>query len=147
MNILAAHLNTSRATEMYLTIVELLGIGGQNIVYHINLSSLVLLRSRETFCIVYYGIVQYTGILLQWWSYFVPVQGGIPQGASLYRENSTAYCTQKQLEGGERKYINSYKTFYLYRNESKILYTSDNLGLSTNTIWSSCLCISHSLVG
>ena len=60
MNILAAHLNTSRATEMYLTIVELLDIGGQNIVYHINLASLVLLRSRETFCIVQYGIVQYS---------------------------------------------------------------------------------------
>ena len=52
MNILAAHLNTSRATEKYLTILELADIGGQNVVYHINLSSLVLLRSRKTFCIV-----------------------------------------------------------------------------------------------
>ena len=43
MNILAAHLNTSRATEVYLTILELADIGGQNVVYHINLSSLVLL--------------------------------------------------------------------------------------------------------
>ena len=52
MNILDAHLNTSRATEKYLTILELAGIGGQNVIYHINLSSLVLLRSGETFCIV-----------------------------------------------------------------------------------------------
>ena len=52
MNILATHLNTSRATEKYLTILELADIGSQNVVYHINLSSLVLLRSCETFCIV-----------------------------------------------------------------------------------------------
>ena len=52
MNSLAAHLKTSIATEMYLTILELADLGGQNIVYHINLSSLVLLGSRETFCIV-----------------------------------------------------------------------------------------------
>ena len=38
MHILAAHLNTSRATEMYLTILELADIGRQNVVYHINLS-------------------------------------------------------------------------------------------------------------
>ena len=56
MNNLAAHLNTSTATEMYLTILELADIGGQNVVYHINLSSLVLLRSHKMFCIVYYGI-------------------------------------------------------------------------------------------
>ena len=43
MNILAAHLNTSRATKKYLTILELADIGGQNVVYHINLSILVLL--------------------------------------------------------------------------------------------------------
>ena len=34
MNILAAHLNTNRATEMYLTILELADIGGQNVIYH-----------------------------------------------------------------------------------------------------------------
>ena len=62
MNILAAHLNTSRATEMYLTILELADIGGQNVVYHINLSSLVLLQLCEMFCIVQYGIVQYTAL-------------------------------------------------------------------------------------
>ena len=43
MNILAAHLNTSRATERYLTNLELAEIGHQNVVYHIILSSLVLL--------------------------------------------------------------------------------------------------------
>ena len=52
MNILAAHLNISRATEMYLTNLELADIGRQNVVYHIILSSLVLLRSRKMFCIV-----------------------------------------------------------------------------------------------
>ena len=52
MNILAAHLIISRAIEMLFTILELVDIGGQNVVYHINLSSLVLLRSHETFCIV-----------------------------------------------------------------------------------------------
>ena len=52
MNILAAHLNTSIATEMYLNILKLAHIGGPNVVYHINISSLVLLRSREMFCIV-----------------------------------------------------------------------------------------------
>ena len=35
MNILAAHLNTSRATEMYLTNLELADTGCQNVVYHI----------------------------------------------------------------------------------------------------------------
>ena len=50
MNILAAQLNTSKATEMYLTILELADIGRQNVVYHIILSSLELLRSRKTFC-------------------------------------------------------------------------------------------------
>ena len=34
MNILAAHLNTSRATEMLFTILELADIGHQNILYH-----------------------------------------------------------------------------------------------------------------
>ena len=57
MNILAAHLNTSRATEMYLTNLELADIGRQHVEYHIILSSLVLLRLRKTFCIVQYGIV------------------------------------------------------------------------------------------
>ena len=52
MNILAAHLNTSRATEVYLAILELADIGRQNVVYHIILSSLVLLKSCETFFIV-----------------------------------------------------------------------------------------------
>ena len=55
MNILAAHLNTSRATEIYLTNLELADIGHQNIVYHIILSSLVLLRSHKTDCIVQYS--------------------------------------------------------------------------------------------
>ena len=73
MDILVAHLNTSRTTKMYLTNLELADIGCQNVVYHINLSSLVLLRSHETFCIVQYGLVQYTGILLQWRSHLVPV--------------------------------------------------------------------------
>ena len=48
MNILAAHLNTSRATEMSFTNLELTDIGHQNVVYHIILTSLVLLRLRET---------------------------------------------------------------------------------------------------
>ena len=52
MNILAAHLKTSIATEMYLTILELADIGGPNVVYRINISSLVLLQSHEMFCIV-----------------------------------------------------------------------------------------------
>ena len=39
MNILSAHLNTSSATEMYLTILELADIGGQNVVLVISLSS------------------------------------------------------------------------------------------------------------
>ena len=47
MNILAALLNTSRATEMYLTNLELADIGHQNVVYHIILSILVLLRSHK----------------------------------------------------------------------------------------------------
>ena len=34
MNILAAHLNTSRATEKYLTILELADIGGQCCIPH-----------------------------------------------------------------------------------------------------------------
>ena len=78
MNILAAHLNTSRSTEMYLTNLEWADIGCQNVVYHIIISNLVLLQLCEMFCIVYYGIVEYTGILLQWRSHLVPVQGGIP---------------------------------------------------------------------
>ena len=52
MNILAAHLNTSRATEMYLTNLELADIGRQNVVYHIILSNLVLLLLHEMFYIV-----------------------------------------------------------------------------------------------
>ena len=36
--ILGAHLNTSRATEMYLTFLELADIGRQDVVYHRNLS-------------------------------------------------------------------------------------------------------------
>ena len=42
MNILAAHLNTSRATEMYVTILELADIGRKNVVYHIILSNFLL---------------------------------------------------------------------------------------------------------
>ena len=42
---------------MYLTILELADIGGQNVVYHINLSSLVLLRSQEN---VLYNILWYS---------------------------------------------------------------------------------------
>ena len=49
MNILAAHLNTSRATEMYLTNLELADIVCQNVAYYIILSNLLLLQSRETF--------------------------------------------------------------------------------------------------
>ena len=44
MNILAAHFNTSRATEMSFTKMELADIGHQNVVHHIILSSLVLLQ-------------------------------------------------------------------------------------------------------
>ena len=69
MNILAAHLNTSRGTEMLFTKMNLADIvtyfflfvinvdnppdiGLQNVVYHITLSSLILLQSHGTFCIV-----------------------------------------------------------------------------------------------
>ena len=57
--ILGAHLNTSRATEKYLTILELADIGGQNVVYHIIISSLVLLQSHKSvlYSIVWYGMV------------------------------------------------------------------------------------------
>ena len=47
MNILSAHLNTSRATEMLFTNLEF-----ENVVYHIILSSSVLLGSHKMFCIV-----------------------------------------------------------------------------------------------
>ena len=52
MNILAAHLNTSRATEMLFTNLESADIGCQNVVCHIIISSLVLLLLGEMFCIV-----------------------------------------------------------------------------------------------
>ena len=66
MNILAAHLNTSRATEMLFTKMELADIGLQNVVYQIIISSFILLRSCKMFCIVKYGIVQYIGIIVQY---------------------------------------------------------------------------------
>ena len=43
-----AHLNISRATEMYLTFLELADIGRQDVVYQINLSLSILRQSRET---------------------------------------------------------------------------------------------------
>ena len=84
MNILAAHLNTSRATEMYLTNLELADIGRQNVVYHIILSSLVLLQSCKVFCIV----------------------GRFPYGTYVYRENSTAhYVTVEEQSSNPRHNI------------------------------------------
>ena len=61
MNILAAHLNTNRATEMYLTLLELADISCQNVVHHIILSTLLLLRLHETvlYSIVWYSIVHW----------------------------------------------------------------------------------------
>ena len=52
MDIVAAHLNTSRATEMLFTKMDLAVIGHQDVVYHIILSSLILLQSGEIFSIV-----------------------------------------------------------------------------------------------
>ena len=59
MAILAAHLNTSRAKEMLFTNLELADIGCQNLVYNIILSRLLLLKSHETFCIVWYSTVHW----------------------------------------------------------------------------------------
>ena len=47
MNILAAHLNTSTATEILFTNLELADILRQNVVYHIIQYSLVLLQLCE----------------------------------------------------------------------------------------------------
>ena len=49
MNILAAHLNTSKATEMLFTKIEMADIGLQNVVYQIP--SLILLQLHKTFYI------------------------------------------------------------------------------------------------
>ena len=51
-DILGAYLNTSRATEMLFNNLEFPDVRRQNVVYYIIISSLLLLQSRERFCIV-----------------------------------------------------------------------------------------------
>ena len=77
MNILAAHLNTSRATEMLFTNLELTDIGQQNVVYHIILGIAVIMQ-KVLYSIVWYSTVHWN----------TPAGKGTP----LYRENSTAHC-------------------------------------------------------